>query len=83
MPGAAVAVVTTRDGKEEARWVAQRIKELLGRPAWGEGGSSSSAPLQPHDIAVLYRVNRQVSTPCPAAAAGPLTPGGLLNPLNP
>ncbi|GLI65674.1 hypothetical protein VaNZ11_009279, partial [Volvox africanus] len=48
--GAAVAVVTTGNGRQEAAWVAEQIKRVV-------AASHGSVRLQ--DVAVLYRLNRQ------------------------
>ncbi|GIL92064.1 hypothetical protein Vretifemale_19526, partial [Volvox reticuliferus] len=48
--GAAVAVVTTGNGRQEAAWVAEQIKRIV-------AASHGSVRLQ--DVAVLYRLNRQ------------------------
>ncbi|GIL61871.1 hypothetical protein Vafri_16267 [Volvox africanus] len=48
--GAAVAVVTTGNGRQEAAWVAEQIKRVV-------AASRGSVRLQ--DVAVLYRLNRQ------------------------
>lgn len=76
LPGAAVALVTLGTARDEAAWVADRIRRLVaaselgpgpgvagqlqGAEGKGGGGEAAARPLSLDDVAVLYRVNRQV-----------------------
>ncbi len=83
LPGAAVALVTLGTARDEAAWVADRIRRLvaaapsgqkphagLGAGEKGAGAEHAAQPLSLDDVAVLYRVNRQVGACEGGAGAG-------------